>query len=53
MVFKHYVRKIRYVKKIKGNEYPPIWVILRKFGRIVSPLRLKVKRHWRRTKISL
>jgi len=53
MVFKHYARKIRYIKKMKENKYPPMWVILRKFGRVVSPLRLKIRRHWRRVRVSL
>jgi len=52
-VFKHYARKIRYAKKIKENKYPGVWVILRKFRRVVSPIRLKIKRHWRRTRVSL
>ncbi|MEM1804477.1 MAG: hypothetical protein QW184_02085 [Nanopusillaceae archaeon] len=53
MVFKQYARKIRYAKLLSSNRYPPLWVIIRKFRRIVSPLRIKVKRHWRRKKISL
>ncbi|RDD52266.1 hypothetical protein BA065_02625 [Nanoarchaeota archaeon NZ13-N] len=53
MVFKYYARKVRYAKKIKENEYPPIWVILRKYGRLVSPLYMKVKRNWRYSNISL
>ncbi|MEM1634440.1 MAG: hypothetical protein QW714_01835 [Nanopusillaceae archaeon] len=53
MVFKQYARKIRYAKLLSSNKYPSIWVIIRKFGRIVSPLRMKIKRHWRRKKVSL
>mgnify|MGYP001770656639 CR=1 FL=1 len=53
MVFKHIGRKLRYAKKLKENKIVPLWVVIRKFGRIVSPKRLKIKRHWRRKKISL
>ncbi|MEM1688115.1 MAG: hypothetical protein QW038_02410 [Nanopusillaceae archaeon] len=53
MVFKQYARKIRYAKLMHSNRYPPIWVLIKKFGRLVSPLRIKVKRSWRYKKISL
>jgi len=50
---KYYARKIRYAKKLKERWRIPLWVILRKYGRIVHPWRIKQKRDWRRKKIGL
>jgi|GEM_PF-5503655 len=46
-------RKLRYAKKLRERWGLPIWIVLRKFGRLVSPLRIKIKRSWRREKIGL
>ncbi len=50
---KFFGRKIRYAKKLRENRLPPFWVMLRKFGRPLHPMRLRRKRDWRHNKIKL
>lgn|GEM_PF-1817391 len=52
MAFKNYNLKIRYAKKLRQNRLAPFWVVIKKFGRIVSIYRISRKRDWRYQKIS-
>jgi len=50
---KIYGRKIRYAVKLKERKSVPMWVAFKKYGRLVHPSRIKLKRDWRHTKIKL
>jgi ribosomal protein L39E len=50
---KIYGRKIRYGVKLRERKSLPLWIVLKKFGRVVHPSRVKIKRDWRHNKIKL
>jgi len=41
MVFNNYNVKIRKIRESKKIMRPPFWAAIKKFGRVVSPYRLK------------
>jgi hypothetical protein len=41
MVFKNYNYKIRKIVESRKRKVPPFWAAIKKFGRLVHPLRLR------------
>jgi len=44
--------KKKLAKFNRQTRYAPFWAVIKKFGRLVHPIRITIrKRHWRRNKI--